>query len=113
MQGVRGQKRTAPKTFDVGIALYAGMAAGGGGRTLVISAPDDAARVEWVESIELARMTCRNAAVSAVCEVLFPQCSFAHSVLMCFVCVARCCPQERARKEKSSPESRARINLSL
>ena len=32
MQGVRGQKRTAPKTFDVGIALYAGMAAGGGGR---------------------------------------------------------------------------------
>ena len=32
MQGVRGQKRTAPKTFDAGIALYAGMAAGGGQR---------------------------------------------------------------------------------
>lgn len=32
MQGVRGQKRTAPKTFDAGIALYAGMAAGGGRR---------------------------------------------------------------------------------
>ena len=33
MQGVRGQKRTAPKTFDAGIALYAGMAAlSGGGR---------------------------------------------------------------------------------
>lgn len=31
MQGVRGQKRTAPKTFDAGIALYAGMAAGSGG----------------------------------------------------------------------------------
>ena len=31
MQGVRGQKRTAPKTFDAGIALYAGMAAGGSG----------------------------------------------------------------------------------
>ena len=30
MQGVRGQKRTAPKTFDAGIALYAGMAAGSG-----------------------------------------------------------------------------------
>ena len=32
MQGVRGQKRTAPKTFDAGIALYAGMAAGSGQR---------------------------------------------------------------------------------
>ena len=32
MQGVRGQKRIAPKTFDAGIALYAGMAAGGGRR---------------------------------------------------------------------------------
>ena len=32
MQGVRGQKRTAPKTFDAGIALYAGMVAGGGQR---------------------------------------------------------------------------------
>ena len=32
MQGVRGQKRTAPKTFDAGIALYAGMAALSGGR---------------------------------------------------------------------------------
>lgn len=32
MQGVRGQKRIAPKTFDAGIALYAGMAAGGGQR---------------------------------------------------------------------------------
>ena len=31
MQGVRGQKRTAPKTFDAGIALYAGMAALSGG----------------------------------------------------------------------------------
>ena len=31
MQGVRGQKRTAPKTFDAGIALYAGMAAAGSG----------------------------------------------------------------------------------
>lgn len=32
MQGVRGQKRTAPKTFDAGIALYAGMEAGSGGQ---------------------------------------------------------------------------------
>lgn len=31
MQGVRGQKRIAPKTFDAGIALYAGMAALSGG----------------------------------------------------------------------------------
>lgn len=26
MQGVRGQKRTAPKTFDAGIAVYAAAA---------------------------------------------------------------------------------------
>ncbi len=35
MQGVRGQKRTAPKTFDAGIALYAGMAAGTAGERTV------------------------------------------------------------------------------
>ena len=54
-----------------------------GGRTLVISAPDDSARVEWVESIELARMSSRNATVSAVCDAT--NCSHLHSPVVLFM----------------------------